>query len=147
LGPWSGNWALSMPLMIASVLFHVGSLAVITETLEQTLVSDASRRGPKLRLALVMGAMTVLVTLLHGAEAAAWALAYRGLGALPDYRAAILYSISAMTSYGNTGLLLKSQWQMMGALESLSGMLLLGLTTAFLFSMIQRISHSTNDIG
>ena len=33
----------------------------------------------------------------------------------------------------------KEQWQLMGALEALNGMLLFGLTTAFLFAMIQKV--------
>jgi hypothetical protein len=34
---------------------------------------------------------------------------------------------------------LEEQWQLMGALEALNGMLLFGLTTAFLFAMIQKV--------
>jgi hypothetical protein len=34
---------------------------------------------------------------------------------------------------------LEPHWQMMGALEALNGMLLFGLTTAFLFAMIQEV--------
>jgi hypothetical protein len=128
-------------LIIVSLLFHVGSLAMIIEKLEQFLDTGAGCRNPKLRLAFVMGAMALLVIILHGIEAFIWAGAYRYLDALPDYRSAMLYSLSAMTSYGNTDTLLKSQWRMMGALESLNGMLLLGLTTAFLFSMIQSSSR------
>ncbi len=44
-----------------------------------------------------------------------------------------------MTAYGHANLFLKDRWQLMGALEALNGMLLFGLTTAFLFSMIQRV--------
>ena len=51
----------------------------------------------------------------------------------------MLYSISAMTSYGHAACILKDRWQLMGALEALNGMLLFGLTTAFLFAMIQRV--------
>jgi hypothetical protein len=50
----------------------------------------------------------------------------------------MLYSLSAMTSYGHANLFLEEQWQLMGALEPLNGMLLFGLTTAFLFAMIQK---------
>lgn len=139
---WSSDWAWSLPLIIVNLLLHVGSLALITEKLEQFLITDAGRHSLKLRLALVMGFMALLITVPHGIEAFIWAAAYRFLDALPDYRSAMLYSLSAMTSYGNTDLLLMSQWRMMGALESLNGMLLLGLTTAFLFSMIRTISRS-----
>jgi hypothetical protein len=44
-----------------------------------------------------------------------------------------------MTTYGHPNLFLKEQWQLMGALEALNGMLLFALTTAFLFAMIQKV--------
>jgi len=80
-----------------------------------------------------------MATLLLGVEAATWAAAYRLLGALLDNKLAMLYSLSAMTSYGHVNLFLKAYWELMGALEALDGMMLFGLTTAFLFSMIQMV--------
>ena len=50
----------------------------------------------------------------------------------------MLYSLSAITSYGHANLVLEKHWQLMGALEALNGMLVFGLTTAFLFGIIQR---------
>ena len=41
--------------------------------------------------------------------------------------------------YGHESVLPEQHWQMMGALEALNGMLLFGLTTAFLFAMIQEV--------
>jgi hypothetical protein len=49
----------------------------------------------------------------------------------------MLYSIGAMTSYGHADVLLASEWQMMGPLEALNGMLLFGLTAAFLYAVMQ----------
>ncbi len=43
------------------------------------------------------------------------------------------------TTYGHANLFLKDRLQLMGALEALNEMLLFGLTTAFLFAMIQRV--------
>jgi hypothetical protein len=92
---------------------------------------DAHVRGAR-------GVTTLLATTLHGIEAVIWATAYWLLGALPDTKSA-MYSLSAITSYGHTNLFLEEQWQLMGALEALNGMLLFGLTTAFLFAMIQKV--------
>jgi hypothetical protein len=89
--------------------------------------------------AIVMGGVVLLITLLHGLEAIIWALAYSLLGALPDTPSAVLYSLGAMTTYGGSGFDLKQHWRLMGALEALNGMLLFGLTTAFLFAMIGKI--------
>jgi hypothetical protein len=92
-----------------------------------------------LQSTVVMGVAALLASILHGIEAFTWATAYRLLGALPDIKSAMLYSLSAMTSYGHANLFLEEQWQLMGALEALNGMLLFGLTTAFLFAMIQKV--------
>ncbi len=51
----------------------------------------------------------------------------------------MLYSLGALTTYGDTTIHLAHQWKMMGSLEAVNGMLLFGLTTAFLFAMIQRV--------
>jgi hypothetical protein len=78
------------------------------------------------------------VAILHGIEGVFWAGAYCFLRALPNTRSAMLYSLNAMTSYGHENLRLTPKWEMLGALESLNGWILFGLTTAFLYSVIQK---------
>ena len=51
----------------------------------------------------------------------------------------MLYSLGALTTYGHASIFLAEHWRMLGALEALNGMLLFGLTTAFLFAMIQEV--------
>ena len=138
VGTWTGDWAWSLPLIVLTVMIHVCGLAVIGEKVVEALGESVDRRRFMLKFALVMGGTSLLATVLHGIEGAIWAAAYLFLGALPDARTAMLYSISAMTAYGHAALFLKDRWQLMGALEALNGMLLFGLTTAFLFAMIQR---------
>ena len=50
----------------------------------------------------------------------------------------MLYSLNAMTTYGHAELFLAQHWRLMGAIEALNGMMLFGLTTAFLFGVLQR---------
>jgi len=82
-------------------------------------------------------AMGLLLALLHGIEAAIWAVAYLWLGALDSPGAAILYSVDSMTTRGASGVMLQTHWQMMGALEAADGMLLFGISTAFIFTVMQ----------
>lgn len=139
VGTWTGDWAWSLPLIVLTVVIHVCGLAIIGERVVEALGESVDRRRFMLKFATVMGVTSLLATILHGIEGAIWAAAYRFLDALPDNRTAMLYSISAITSYGHANLYLKERWQLMGALEALNGMLLFGLTTAFLFAMIQRV--------
>ena len=59
------------------------------------------------------------------------------LGALDSPRDAILYSLDSMTTRGASGLMLEPHWQMMGALEAADGMLLFGISTAYIFAVMQ----------
>jgi MFS superfamily sulfate permease-like transporter len=139
VGAWNANWAWSLPLIVLNVVIHVIGLGLINESVVRILSGAKERSRFTSKFAAVMGATALLATILHGIEAAIWATAYRFLGALPDTRSAMLYSLSAMTSYGHANLFLEEQWQLMGALEALNGMLLFGLTTACLFAMIQKV--------
>jgi hypothetical protein len=136
---WIADWLWSLPLIAFCVAIHVVGLALINDRVVGFL-RDAIDDRHFLRLfAVVIGAVALLATALHGLEAWLWALAYWLLGALPDFRTAMLYSLSAMTTYGHSDISLEPAWRMMGALESLCGMLLFGLTTAFLFAAIQKV--------
>jgi hypothetical protein len=139
ISPWIGNWKWSLPLILLTVMIHVCGLALISEIFAGVLSESIDRRSFMPKFAVVIGSVALLTTVLHGIESAIWAAAYRFLGALLDNRSAMLYSLSAMTTYGHANLYLKDRWQLMGALEALNGMLLFGLTTAFLFAMIQQI--------
>ena len=137
--PSIGDWTWSLPLIVLTVVIHVCGLALIGGKFVNVLGEPLDRRRFILKFAVVIGGAALLASVLHGIEGAIWAAAYRFLGALPDNRSAMLYSLSAMTTYGHANLYLKAHWQLMGALEALDGMLLFGLTTAFLFAMIQSV--------
>jgi hypothetical protein len=132
---WSNNWLWSLPLIALTVLAHGVGLVLIQKYIvlrlparhDQSIVSFAS----------VAVASAILVTVLLGVEAGAWAAAFLAVGARPDFASAMLYSLSAMTSYGHANVYLAEHWQLMGALEALNGVMLFGLTTAFLVSMLQ----------
>ena len=94
---------------------------------------------------MILGAATMVAIALHAVEAGIWAGVYQALGALPDSKSALLYSLSAMTTYGHEHFDLANHWQLMGALEALNGMILFGLTTAFLYGMIRELLSDRTD--
>jgi hypothetical protein len=135
---WEANWAWGVPLIVLTSVIHVFGLGFINERMIPVPGARMNRRG-SLFLAVTMSIAVLLATLLHAFEAALWAGAYLMLRALPDVKAAMLYSMSALTTYGHASEVLTHRWRMLGALEALNGMLLFGLSTAFLFAMIQKL--------
>jgi hypothetical protein len=136
---WDGNWAWSIPLIIVTVIFHVVGLALINQKITGVLRYARKRYNFLFAFAAIMGICTLWTILLHALEASVWAYVYWILGALPDGKLALLYSLGAMTTYGHASFYLAAHWQLMGTLEALDGMILFGLTTAFLYSMIRQV--------
>jgi hypothetical protein len=136
---WDADWAWSLPLIVVTVIFHVIGLGLFNVRMDQFLGRLKHHRHYDFVFVFVMGLTAVGATSLHAVEAGVWAVAYRNLGALPDSKSAILYSLSAMTTYGHADIHLADPWQLMGALEALNGIILFGLTTAFMYGMIQRV--------
>ena len=136
---WSADWAWGCPLIVLTVIIHVLGLGVIKQRAFSVSGRTARQRHHMAASLLIIAGATLSATLLHGVEAFLWAVAYLFLKAVPDRSSAMLYSLNAMTSYGHTNLALVDRWHLMGALEALNGWLLFGLTTAFLFAVIDRV--------
>ena len=136
---WGGNWAWGVPLIVMTVIIHVLGLGFIGRGAGRISSARIEHRYPMITFVTIVGGTTLLATSLHALEAGIWGFAYLIVGALPDSRTAMLYSLSAMTSYGHANLFLEDHWRLMGAMEALNGWLLFGLTTAFLFGMIEKV--------
>jgi hypothetical protein len=141
---WGVDWAWGLPLILLTVVLHAYFLGLLNKEVSLRLSDTRKFRQFSSVSIFVIGGTALSATVLHGVESFIWAAAYRLLGALPDTKSAVLYSLNAMTSYGHASLYLAPHWQMMGALEALSGWILFGLTTAFLFTVVQKVwSHGS----
>src|ERR1700760_204069 len=98
-GNWSGNWVWSLPLIVLNVVIHVIGLGLINESVVRVLSGAVEQRRFMPTFAVGMGVAALLAAVLHGTEAAPGPIAYRILGAVPDTKSAMLYSLSAITSY------------------------------------------------
>lgn len=136
---WKADWAWGVPLIVLTSVVHVLGLGLINGTIVGSLSGRTGHRHFTAMFAAAMSLTVLLATVLHALEAALWAAAYLLLGALPDAKGAMLYSLSALTTYGHASAALTEHWKLLGALEALNGMLLFGLTTAFLFALIQEL--------
>ncbi len=135
------NWTWGLSLIALTIAIHVTAVAVMVSVLHNIRVRLESRsRGLPHVVVIVIGAITamgLLLAALHGIEAAFWAVAYLWLGALGSPEAAIIYSVDSMATRGASGFTLQPHWQLMGALEAADGMLLFGISTASIFTVMQ----------
>jgi hypothetical protein len=98
------------------------------------------------RLVVPLGIVLGLFV-LHGLEIWLYALVYWLSGLLPSLEQALYVSISTYSTLGEAGAHLPTSWRVMGALESINGMLMIGWSTAFLFQILRHLLAPTEDEG
>ena len=139
LGQPSWGWGLS--LIALTIAIHA-TVVVMLAFLGVRIRARLETRGHDLWkliaiLICIIVVIGLLLVVLHAIECGIWAAAYWWLGAFDSFKDALLYSVDSMSTRGAAGLTLHRHWQLMGALEAVNGMLLFGVSTAFLFTVAQ----------
>jgi hypothetical protein len=142
-GFWIGDWIWGLLLVTVSLVVHASGLGLIGASLARSFgwMTEPSRRSRKslLLFPAVIGITALLLAVLHGLEASLWAVGYVWLGASPDFTDAVFFSLQMITTLGADIVFIDTRWKLMGPLEAMSGMLLFGLSTAFLLAVFQRV--------
>ncbi len=137
----SVNWTWGLSLIALTLAIHATGVACMALAMQSIRTRLESRSlGLRHVLAILVGsigALGLMLVVLLGIEATVWAAAYFWLGALDSPEDAILYSVDSMTTRGASGLVLQQHWRMMGALEAAGGLLVFGISTAFMFAVLQ----------
>jgi hypothetical protein len=144
IGFWAPDWSWGLLLVTGSVVLHTIGLQVIEYGFTRALGSRFNRHG-HLHANVLLATVVSGVALLHAIEAVIWATTYVLIGALPDRVDAIRFSLGAMTTTGADGLALAERWKLLGGIEAMAGMLLFGLSTAFLFGILSRIAQARRE--
>ena len=95
------------------------------------------RLGP-FRSALLMVRFTSVFVALHMVQILLWAGFYRRV-CFPAWEAALYFSTTSFSTVGAGDLLLPQGWRTLGAIESVTGVLMCGLSAAFLFAIVTRL--------
>ena len=144
---WIGGLSL-IALTIAMHSIALVSIALLLVRLRKRVArSNHGYRSILWFVILGVAATGGALAFLHAAEMAIWAISYVAIAAMGSWTDAVLYSIDSMTTRGASGLEVAEEWRLMGALEAADGMLLFGISTAFLFAVAQQISPMLTGVG
>ena len=136
------SWSLGLSLIMLTVAIHTTAVVLMAFGLETRIRVRLDRHKPDRLRAIPtvighIGAVALMLAALHGLEGVLWASAYWWLGALDSFTDASVYALATMTTFEIPGLTLPARFQMISALEAVNGVLLFGISTAFLFAVMQ----------
>ena len=125
-------------LIVLMALIHGAGVAAIAIGLGFDRARTKARRLHP-RTVAILSAVALLLFALHVAEIALFALFYLAVGAAGDFEQALFSSASAYTTLGQPQANFPLEWRLLGALEGLTGFLLLGWSTAFFVTDMNRL--------
>lgn len=133
------SWSTAMIMLCVTV--HGIGLATITHFVT---TSDSDQRGDHFPPVSVRGiAVTLAIVyslfVLHGVEIWLFALFFRMVNAFPTLETAIYYSIISYGTIGYDDVAMARNWRVIGALEGICGIILLGWSTAYFVRFLGRI--------
>jgi Ion channel len=122
-------------LVVVTVFIHAVGFDVLLRAMVRSDALAKSGFRPVTRW--VIG-LTCWLTLIHLAEISVWGLFYFWQDCLPDAESAFYFSGVTYTSLGYGDLMLPKSWRMLAPLETLTGILMCGLSTGFFFAVVSR---------
>jgi voltage-gated potassium channel len=102
-----------------------------------THLRDTYRLGP-VRSAALMVRFTSVMIGLHIVQILLWASFYRW-NCFPSWESAFYFSTTSYSTVGYGDLVLPPMWRNLGPVESVTGVLMCGLSASFLFAIVTRL--------
>jgi voltage-gated potassium channel len=112
-------------------------MAALIEWAKAHLHRSIRRFGP-LRSTVLVVRLTSLIICLHMLQILLWAWFYRW-NCFPTWEAAIYFSATSYSTVGASDLVLPQNWRTVGPVESITGVLMCGLSASFLFAVVTRL--------
>jgi hypothetical protein len=123
-------------LVAVTVLFHASALGIM---LNPVLRATARLETRFWSVTWLVVRVTWWLIIVHLVEVAVWALFFWWQKCLPDAESSLYFSGVTYATIGYGDLTLPKEWRLFGPVEGLTGILMSGLSTAFLFATLSRL--------
>ena len=135
-------------IVAACLLLHVVTIVVLADWLLDQRDKRKELIGTFGYMFLLIASFTVII-ILHMVEICIWGVFYSAHSLFPDFETSIYFSITSYTTIGFGDVVLPRAWRMLGGIEGVTGVLLCGLSTAFVFAIVNamvqmRVQRRTN---
>jgi voltage-gated potassium channel Kch len=122
-------------IVAVCLIIHVAGILLMAEWLfshRENLERTASTR----QFALLIVALFAGIMCLHIIQTSLWAVFYYLQNLFSDFETSLYFSMVSFTTLGYGDVLLPSRWRLLGVIEGFSGVLLCGVSTAFIFAAV-----------
>ncbi len=138
-GRIGGIYGFAVLLALVLFYFHVVVIVDVIAEIHRFKPWMLEHLGPKHTGKIFLLGSFFTLMLAHVAEAAVWGLFLRWTRLLPSITEGIYFTAASITTLGYGDILLKYPWRHLGTLIAITGVLVFGCSTAFLFVVLQDV--------
>jgi voltage-gated potassium channel len=128
----------SFALMSLCVVVHIIGLVLLADALIKHRPTAEAEFNIR-RNSVLLISVFVIIVLLHLIEILIWAAYYHLWSLFGDMETSWYFSLGSYTTIGYGDVVLPARWRTLGGLEGITGVLLCGLSTAFLFAVVNEM--------
>ena len=117
------------------LVIHVAGILLMADWLLRRR-DDLERTASSRRFAVLIVGLFTGIMCLHIIQTSLWAVFYYVQNLFSDFETSLYFSMVSFTTLGYGDVLLPRKWRLLGVIEGISGVLLCGVSTAFLFAVV-----------
>ena len=121
---------------VCNIVIH--AFVTVLVVLVAQRMSARNIEQSSLLLVGIMVSVVVVLMVAHAAEVAVWSLAYMIAGAVPAGKSLIYFAFVNYTTLGYGDITPVENWQLLGPMTAMNGVLLFGWSTAVIFDVLRR---------
>jgi hypothetical protein len=131
---------LGIAVMVVCVVVQCVVVAILFRVLIYLEQHHLIRPGLFKSSALLTAAMLAMLVGTFG-QIAVWAVVFQLVGEFADFQTAFYHSTVNFATLGYGDIVMSDQARLLGALEAVNGVMMFGLTTGVLFSVLNAITR------
>jgi voltage-gated potassium channel Kch len=130
--------AIAFVIVAVCAIIHITGMASLTTVLFRRRAQIEQHPGLINRSLLLMVVFGIVI-LLHLVQAIIWAAFFHSRSLFQNFETSLYFSLTTSTTVGYGDTLLPERWRLLGGIEGLSGVLLCGVSTAFIFAILNAL--------
>ena len=138
------NFLVGLPAMALCLVVQV---AVSFWSVQYLVLKTAGKSAPRRFLAKIRPLVFAMLVMTAGSlvQIAVWGALFVGLGEFDELYEAIYHSAVNFTSLGYGDVVMSKTWKLLGPLEAVNGILMLGMTGGALMAIVQQLIRVQRD--
>jgi voltage-gated potassium channel Kch len=132
------EFAIAAAIVTVCLITHIAGILLMADWVLRRR-NYLEQAGGNRHFALLIVTLFAGIMLLHFIQTSLWAAFYYAQGLFSDFETSLYFSMVSFTTIGYGDVLLPRKWRLLGVIEGFSGVMLCGISSAFMFALINAV--------